>query len=98
VVVEGEPGIGKSRLLADLLEQAHAHGVRSLTGAGDAIERATPYHAWRPIFADLMGLVGIDDVEERRRRVLPACRPTLRWRGWRRCSTWSCRWTCPTTS
>jgi hypothetical protein len=36
---------------------------------GDAIERATPYHAWRPIFADLMGSVGID-VEERRRRVL----------------------------
>jgi hypothetical protein len=70
VVVEGEPGIGKSRLLADLLERAHAHGVRSLIGAGDAIEQATPYHAWRPIFADLLGLVGIDDVEERRRRVL----------------------------
>ena len=70
VVIEGEPGIGKSRLLADLLERAHARGVRSLAGAGDAIEQATPYHAWRPIFADLMGLVGIDDVEERRRRVL----------------------------
>jgi class 3 adenylate cyclase/tetratricopeptide (TPR) repeat protein len=69
VVVDGEPGIGKSRLLADLLEQAHARGVRTLAGAGDAIERATPYHAWRPIFANLMGLVGID-VEERRRRVL----------------------------
>jgi class 3 adenylate cyclase len=70
VVVEGEPGIGKSRLLADLLERARAHGVRSLIGAGDAIEQVTPYHAWRPIFADLLGLVGIDDVEERRRRVL----------------------------
>jgi class 3 adenylate cyclase/tetratricopeptide (TPR) repeat protein len=70
VVIEGEPGIGKSRLLADLLERANAPGVASLAGAGDAIEQATPYHAWRPIFADLMGLVGIDDVEERRRRVL----------------------------
>jgi hypothetical protein len=69
VVVDGEPGIGKSRLLADLLARAHTDGVRCLAGAGDAIERATPYHAWRPIFADLMGSVGID-VEERRRRVL----------------------------
>jgi class 3 adenylate cyclase len=70
VVIEGEPGIGKSRLLADLLERAHARGVRNLTGAGDAIEKTTPYHAWRPIFAELMGLAGGEDVEQRRTRVL----------------------------
>jgi predicted ATPase len=70
VVIEGEAGIGKSRLLADLLERANARGVRSLTGAGDAIEKTTPYHAWRPIFIDLFDLAGIDDVEERRRHVL----------------------------
>jgi class 3 adenylate cyclase/tetratricopeptide (TPR) repeat protein len=69
VMVEGEPGIGKSRLLADLLERARALGLRSLTGAGDAIEQGTPYYAWRLPFSQLMGLVGID-VEERRRRVL----------------------------
>ncbi|MGH9261176.1 MAG: AAA family ATPase, partial [Acidimicrobiales bacterium] len=79
VCLFGEAGIGKSRLLADLLERANARGVASLAGAGDAIERATPYHAWRPVFADLMGLVGIDDVEERRRRVLARVQadPTL---------------------
>jgi class 3 adenylate cyclase/tetratricopeptide (TPR) repeat protein len=70
VVIEGEPGIGKSRLLADLLAQAHARGVRSLTGAGDAIEKTTPYHAWRPVFTALFDLTGVDEVEERRRRVL----------------------------
>jgi predicted ATPase/class 3 adenylate cyclase len=70
VVIDGEAGIGKSRLLADLLERAHAHGMRSLTSAGDAIEKTTPYHAWRPIFTDLMGLVGGEEVGERRRRVL----------------------------
>jgi len=70
VVVEGEPGIGKSWLLADLLERARARGVRSLTGAGDAIEKTTSYHAWRPIFAQLIGLDGVDDIEERRARVL----------------------------
>ena len=70
VVVEGEPGIGKSRLLADLVEQARARGVRSLSGAGDAIEQSTPYHAWRPIFTQLIGLGGEEDIGERRRRVL----------------------------
>jgi class 3 adenylate cyclase/tetratricopeptide (TPR) repeat protein len=70
VVIDGEPGIGKSRLLADLVERAHARAVRTLFGAGDAVEKSTPYHAWRPIFTQLMGLVGIDDVEERRARVL----------------------------
>ena len=38
VMVEGEPGIGKSRLVADLLQRAQARSVRSLSGAGDAIE------------------------------------------------------------
>jgi class 3 adenylate cyclase/tetratricopeptide (TPR) repeat protein len=70
VVIDGEPGIGKSRLLADLLERAQARGLRSLTGAGDAIERTTPYHAWRNVFAQLVGVVDIDDIEERRSRVL----------------------------
>ena len=70
VVIEGEPGIGKSRLLVDLLEQARGHGLRTLVGAGVAIEKTTPYHAWRPVFAELMDLVGVEDVEERRRRVL----------------------------
>jgi class 3 adenylate cyclase/tetratricopeptide (TPR) repeat protein len=70
VVVDGEPGIGKSRLLADLLERAHAREVRSLAGAGDAIEKTTPYHAWRPVFAQLVDLAGVEDVEERRSRVL----------------------------
>ncbi len=70
VVIDGEAGIGKSRLLADLLERAHAREMRSLAGAGDAIEKVTPYHAWRPVFAQLFDLFGIEDVEERRSRVL----------------------------
>ena len=39
IVIDGEPGIGKSRLLADLLERARTREVRSLAGAGDAIEK-----------------------------------------------------------
>ena len=54
VWLEGEPGIGKSHLLADLVASAPALGVRVLTGAGDAVERSTPYHAW----GDVLGQVG----------------------------------------
>ncbi len=55
VVIEGEPGIGKSRLVADLIERAGSMGVATLLGAGDSIERTTPYHAWRPVFQSLLG-------------------------------------------
>jgi len=55
VVIEGEPGIGKSRMLAELVDQAGARGVATLIGAGDAIERSSPYHAWRPLFRSLLG-------------------------------------------
>jgi len=55
VAVEGEAGIGKSRLVADFVDQARALGVTCLLGAGDAIGTSTPYHAWRPVFRQLLG-------------------------------------------
>jgi class 3 adenylate cyclase/tetratricopeptide (TPR) repeat protein len=70
VVIEGEPGIGKSRLLADLLEQARARRMPSLAGAGDAVETTVAYHAWRPVFTQLFGLADIEDAAARRARVL----------------------------
>jgi len=56
VLIEGEAGIGKSRLVADLLQQAQAQGVTCLIGGGEAIEQSTPYHAWRPLFRQLFKL------------------------------------------
>ncbi|NJN99294.1 MAG: AAA family ATPase, partial [Anaerolineales bacterium] len=56
VLIEGEAGIGKSRLVADLLQQAQAQGVTCLIGGGEAIEQSTPYHAWRPLFQQLFKL------------------------------------------
>ncbi|NJL34761.1 MAG: adenylate/guanylate cyclase domain-containing protein, partial [Chloroflexaceae bacterium] len=50
VIIEGEVGMGKSRLISDVLEQAHELHVITLAGTGDAIEHNTSYHAWRPIF------------------------------------------------
>ncbi len=53
VVIEGEAGIGKSRLVEELHQQAMEHHVRALFGAGDAIEQSTPYQAWRTMFERL---------------------------------------------
>lgn len=56
VVVEGEVGLGKSRLADDLLDQAEAMGVPRLVGARDASEAAAAYHAWTPVFRAIFGL------------------------------------------
>jgi class 3 adenylate cyclase len=54
-LVEGEAGIGKSRLLAESAVRAEQLGLRVLSGAGSPVERATPYFAWNAIAAQLRG-------------------------------------------
>ena len=66
VVIEGEAGIGKSRLVADLVGRAEGMGITVLAGAGDAVEKSTPYFAWRPVVARLLGVEGLEDPDERR--------------------------------
>jgi class 3 adenylate cyclase/tetratricopeptide (TPR) repeat protein len=56
VVVEGEAGLGKSRLADDLLDQAEAMGIRRLVGAREASDAAAAYHAWTPVFRHLFGI------------------------------------------
>ena len=56
VIVEGEPGIGKSRLLTETVTDARARQIRVLTGAAEEIEDATAYYAWRPILRDILGV------------------------------------------
>lgn len=50
LVLQGEAGIGKSRLFEDLIRQAETLDVKTFVGGGDGIEKSSPYHAWRPIF------------------------------------------------
>ncbi len=69
VVIEGEAGIGKSQLIAELVARATSMGITALVGGGDAIERSTPYHAWRPIFQTLLGVDETTDRETRLTRV-----------------------------
>ncbi|HMA37837.1 MAG TPA: AAA family ATPase, partial [Chloroflexia bacterium] len=56
VIVAGDAGVGKSRLLAEVRREAARQGLQVLNGAGDAIEHTVPYHAWRGIFSAILGL------------------------------------------
>ena len=67
VLIEGEAGIGKSRLAMDLYAQAQAVGVTPLLGSCDAIDVATAYHAWRPVLSQLFQLDGLPDERMTRR-------------------------------
>ncbi|MGH2593434.1 MAG: AAA family ATPase [Anaerolineae bacterium] len=82
VLIEAEAGMGKSRLVADLMEQAGERGIRMLFGAADAIERATPYFAWRGILNRGLGLVSIADAESRRAKVSEALSKLPRFENW----------------
>lgn len=70
VVVEGEPGIGKSRLTAEIARRARTAGVRTLIGRAEEIDGSTPYNAWRAIFEQLTGLDAVRDPTLRRTIVL----------------------------
>lgn len=68
-VVEGEAGIGKSRLLNELEVQAETLGLRILRGAGDAVDRNAPYHPWRTVFTELFGISPTDTLTQRSAKV-----------------------------
>ncbi len=72
LLVEGSAGVGKSLLIADLLDQAEEQDdseIVVLVGGGDAIEQTTPYLAWQSILQQVMtratGLSADQDREAR---------------------------------
>lgn len=69
LILEGEAGIGKSRLVEEMIHMTRERGLVSLLGMGRSIERQTPYRAWRDIFTTYFALEDIADPAERRRRV-----------------------------
>jgi predicted ATPase/class 3 adenylate cyclase len=78
VVLEGDPGMGKSRLLLEVTAEAGATGLRRLSGAGDPIERAAPYHAWRSVFAGMLGAEDGADPDKRAASAVSAMPEALR--------------------
>jgi DNA-binding CsgD family transcriptional regulator len=69
-LIEGEPGIGKTRLLSDTLSSAGALGLEVLVGTGQELERDRPFG---PIAAAL-GLE-VDASDPRRARIARLLRP-----------------------
>ena len=70
VIVEGEPGIGKSRLVDEWLHRAREFGLTVLVGSASEIEIATPYHAWSDVFETILEAGPISEPNARRERVL----------------------------
>src|SRR6266511_2782712 len=56
IILHGEAGIGKSRLMDELVNQAEISQVRVFSGAGDTVEKNNPYFAWRSVFNRLFEL------------------------------------------
>jgi predicted ATPase/class 3 adenylate cyclase len=68
--IQGESGIGKSRLVDELERMVQERGLLALVGSGQAIEQQTPYRAWREVFEAYFGLNDTASLRERRERVL----------------------------
>jgi DNA-binding CsgD family transcriptional regulator len=70
VLIEGPAGIGKSRLVEELIDRASRAGVRVLVGRGAHIEREFPFGVVRQLFEPLLA-----DPRERERLLAGAAAP-----------------------
>jgi class 3 adenylate cyclase len=64
--IDGEAGIGKSRLLGALVNSVH--GARVLAGWADSVGRQSAYHAWVGVLRSLLGAAS--ETSESRREAL----------------------------
>ena len=58
--VEGEAGIGKSRILYFISHYARQEAISVGISGGDKIRRNEPYHAWKRLLHDLLGTANSD--------------------------------------
>ncbi|MBI5503200.1 MAG: AAA family ATPase [Deltaproteobacteria bacterium] len=56
VAIEGEAGIGKSRLALFAADAARERGVDVVSGGSDSTESQVPFHAWRRVVVAVLGL------------------------------------------
>ncbi|MBI5825490.1 MAG: AAA family ATPase [Chloroflexi bacterium] len=70
IVIEGEAGIGKSRLLSFFSEQASGNNIRVLCGQADPVEMTTQYFAVKSILEVLLEISELDDQQSIQGKVL----------------------------
>ena len=58
VALEGEPGIGKTRLLGELRDRAEARDCLVLAGSASEFERDLPFSVWVDALDAYVGLAG----------------------------------------
>ncbi|GAB4526015.1 MAG: hypothetical protein Fur0018_11040 [Anaerolineales bacterium] len=68
-IIEGEAGIGKTRLLHAWLDQVETSQAVLLWGSGQSIETQTPYRAWRDVLVSAFQLPEGRSIAEREKRV-----------------------------
>jgi DNA-binding CsgD family transcriptional regulator len=62
LVLSGEPGVGKTRLLGELLERSAQAGHIVLSGRGAELERDTPFGIWIDALDDHVASLGDDQL------------------------------------
>ena len=72
LVLEGEGGIGKSRIVTEAIRFARELDVRVVMAEAMGIERDTPYFAWRRATRDLLGLGEVAEQSVARAKVAAA--------------------------
>lgn len=72
LLLEGEAGIGKTRLIDALKQLVRERGFTGLLGAGQSIEQQTPYRAWRDVFTAYFDIEHVSDPIARRQNVAAA--------------------------
>ncbi|MBE0681997.1 MAG: AAA family ATPase [Anaerolineales bacterium] len=72
VVIEGDAGIGKSRLLSDFSEHIRQSGYKVLAGQADPVETTTQYFAFKSILDGLFEITELDDQKTIQNKVLMA--------------------------
>lgn len=61
LLIEGDPGVGKSALAAHIAAAAQTRGVRVLAAEARSVLRTTPYHGVAGVLAGAIGLALPDD-------------------------------------